>query len=200
MRTETITKTYAFFHELTEEQKAQAIEKNRDWNVDFDGWWDACYEDIKRVGALFGIEIADIEFTGFWSQGDGARFKGRWERPKRAVSKAVREYAPNDDELHELANLLDRYRRREHPTACEIWYAHWANYCHEGLTSFEWEYGPKYQAGTELAEEVLRNVFRRLMKWAYSQLEKEYEWLRSDEAVAESLKANEVEFDLDELT
>lgn len=51
------------------------IEKHRDWNVDH-GWWESTYEDFIGVAKAFGFDIGkdDVQFSGFWSQGDGASF------------------------------------------------------------------------------------------------------------------------------
>ena len=43
-------------------------------------------------------------------------------------------------------------------------------------------------------EESLKQLMRDFADWIYSSLEKEYDYLTSDEAIAESLRANEIEF------
>jgi hypothetical protein len=44
------------------------------------------------------------------------------------------------------------------------------------------------------AEEVVIEALRDLARWLYRQLEREYEYLTSDEAVDESIVANEYTF------
>ena len=43
-------------------------------------------------------------------------------------------------------------------------------------------------------EKSLKQLMRDFADWIYSSLEKEHDHLTSDEAIAESLRANEVEF------
>lgn len=72
MRTETV-KLYTF-NELSKETQEKVLESHRQFNVDFDGWWDAVYEGWKEKLAEAGFEEVKIHFSGFWSQGDGACF------------------------------------------------------------------------------------------------------------------------------
>ena len=74
MKTVTVN-TYGI-KELNDKARTRAIEKHRDWNVDYD-WWDFTYDDAKAIGAPMGIAIMDIGFSGFSSQGDGAHFVGQ---------------------------------------------------------------------------------------------------------------------------
>lgn len=58
----------------TAEQMA-LIEKYRDANVDHD-WWTSTFDVFIAVAKAFGIDTSsdEIQFSGFWSQGDGASF------------------------------------------------------------------------------------------------------------------------------
>jgi len=40
-------------------------------------WWDCAYEDFKREGYELGFVIDNINFSGFYSQGDGACWSGQ---------------------------------------------------------------------------------------------------------------------------
>jgi hypothetical protein len=44
-------------------------------------------------------------------------------------------------------------------------------------------------------ETVVENNLRWLADWLYNRLEKDHDWLTSDEVVAENIIANEYEFD-----
>jgi len=44
------------------------------------------------------------------------------------------------------------------------------------------------------AEDIVTEALRDLARWLYRQLEREYEYLTSDEAVDESLRANDYTF------
>jgi hypothetical protein len=56
-------------------RQQRLIEQHRDCNLDHD-WWDNTYADFKEVACAFGVrlDLDQIHFSGFWSQGDGASF------------------------------------------------------------------------------------------------------------------------------
>jgi len=53
---------------------------------------------------------------------------------------------------------------------------------------------PTYQDMTADAEDVVIEALRDLARWLYRQLEREYEFLTSDEAVNETIAANDYTF------
>jgi hypothetical protein len=53
------------------------IDKYRHINVEHVEWWDSEYDCFKQDMAEVGIEVDNIYFSGFWSQGDGACFEGK---------------------------------------------------------------------------------------------------------------------------
>ena len=190
MRTETTTRTLYTFDELSEEAKEKAIIRLYGLNVDGNDWHDAVYEDAKEIGKLIGIEISKIYFSGFSSQSDGACFEGHYAYAKGSV-KAVKDYAPKDETLHGIAENLQHIQ-------VGAFFHLYANvkqrghYMHENFT--EIDVGNDYQDVTESQEEYIKTTLRDFMRWIYRQLEKEYEYLTSEEAIIESIKANEYEF------
>ena len=78
MRQETIVKTYKYFNELTPEQQNKVIEKYSDINEDC---WEFHYETMEQefINKLEGLGYSNIEiqYTGFYSQGDGASFTAK---------------------------------------------------------------------------------------------------------------------------
>jgi hypothetical protein len=62
------------FDELNEDTKAKVLEKHRNINVDTDDWCECTTDDWKGKLAEKGFQDAEIRFSGFWSQGDGACF------------------------------------------------------------------------------------------------------------------------------
>ena len=181
------------FEELSESAKEKAREWYRNGNLDYE-WWDFVYEDAKTIGALMGIDIDKIYFSGFWSQGDGACFEGYYQYKKGSV-KAVKEYAPQDKELHQIAQgLVDLQRCYLYSLTASV--SHRGHYYHENCTSFD-VYDKRRDDGIvgEVPEESLKEFLRDFMRWIYKRLENEWEWLNSDEAVDENIIANEYEFD-----
>ena len=67
------TKVYKF-EELDEESQETTIENFRDINVEFFDWHDCELDYWKERLAEMGFMDAEIQFSGFWNQGDGASF------------------------------------------------------------------------------------------------------------------------------
>ena len=79
MRQETIIKTYLKFTELSEAQQNKVIDKLSDLNTDHD-WYEYIYEDYMSKLKALGFYDIKFEFSGFWSQGDGASFTAKHKR------------------------------------------------------------------------------------------------------------------------
>ena len=65
------------FDELPSKIKEKVIEKNRDINVDIGDWYEYTMEQWKEKLAGQGFIDAEIHFSGFCSQGDGACFDAK---------------------------------------------------------------------------------------------------------------------------
>ena len=170
--------------------------------------WEFVYEDAVRVAEILGIEIStspvrlmsgksrqktDIYFTGFWSQGDGACFEGTYRYAKGATKK-IRQYAPQDKELHRIADELQAVQRKHfyHLIASMN---HTGHYCHSGCMSVEVEHNEDRYRDIGDAEEEITQLMRDFADWIYERLSDEYDYQTSDEAVEEAIRANEYEFD-----
>ena len=110
-------------HELPEAAKAPA----QGWYIlnvlNNDGhWYEAVFDDFQTICGILGITLRTrsanagrrggttagrpcIWFSGFSRQGDGASFEGTWEYAVECCRR-VREHAPVDERLHELADAL----------------------------------------------------------------------------------------------
>lgn len=201
--------------ELSPEARKRAIEKLHDTNVDSDGWWDGIYEDADQVASLMGIDIArrmirkrdgskvpggpDIQFSGFASQGDGCSFTGSYSH-KPDAPQAVREHAPLDEELHAIADDLEKLQQEAGggliATITRDRTGIAAHYVHERTvtTNLQDDEDGKW---TEARENALGEIMIRFMKWIYSQLENEYMYQTSDEAIVETIEANDWYFTAD---
>jgi hypothetical protein len=174
------------YTELNEAQKSQAIEKNRDWNTG-DSYWNECtIEDAKEIGKLLGIDMENIFFSGFSSQGDGACFTGSFAYAK-GMLKEIKSYAPLDTRLHAIARDMQELHRKN-------FYRSYGTISHRGHYYHE----RSMLVDVETQEDEWLEVFADLALWIYRQLEKEYDYQSSDEAIAESIIANEMEFEIDE--
>ena len=198
MRTETVTKTIYAWAELPDETKDSIVERMYDINVHddwydfvYDDWYDFVYDDAKEIGALLGIDVDHIYFSGFSNQGDGAQFVGGYSYAKGST-KAVKEHAPQDKELNLIAEGLQELQRRN-------FYSLSANvksrgrYSHAYCTDIS-VYDSRDYYASAYNDDSLCELLRDFMNWIYSRLEQEYEWLTTKESIIETIVSNEYEF------
>lgn len=196
----TIEKTVYTFDELSDDAK----EKARDWYREgalHDDWYDCTFEDAKRCGALLGIDIERIYFSGFCSQGDGACFEGEYQY-RKGWRRALRDEVGGDDlrELEDIGERLQETQRRAfyQITATTRQRGH---YMHSGCMAVSVE--ATTPAGDDICEgfidieEDVTDALRLFADWIYTSLEREHDYLTSDESVDEMIEANEYEFDED---
>jgi len=110
MRIETVKRELYSYDELSDDAKEKARDWYRGGAFDFEWWFDAVY-DAKQIGALMGIDIDEVYFSGFWSQGDGACFTGEYRYKKGSVAAIKKEF-PTDKELHYIAENLAAIQRQ----------------------------------------------------------------------------------------
>jgi hypothetical protein len=204
---EVIETTVYRLDELSEAAKEKARAWYRDGGFDYE-WYDAVYEDFQSIAAILGIRFRTrtvrlmgggtrqdpcIWFRGFWSQGDGACYEGVWRHARGAAAR-LRAYAPQDAQLHGIADRLQAIQRRNFfQLRAEI--SHHGHYTHEYSMRISVERdSPVGQDMTPDAEDIVTEALRDLARWLYRQLEREYDYLTSDEAVDESLRANDYTF------
>lgn len=207
---EVIETTVYRLDELSDAAKDQARAWYRDGGFDYD-WHDAVYEDFQRIAEILGIcfktrtvrlmgggsrQEPRIFFTGFWSQGDGASFECLYAYRKNA-SVDIRSHAPLDTTLHGIADALQAVQRRNfYQLRAEA--SHRGHYYHEYCMAISvTRDSATWQDMTSDAEDVVTEALRDLARWLYRQLEREYEYLTSDEAVDEAIAANGYTFTAD---
>ena len=209
------------FDELEDEAKQRAIDNNRDWNVaDFD-WYEYTLDAWKQLLSSIGIEDAEIGFSGFSSQGDGGCIRNAWFDSNKLsafmanIPKPCGSWSDESESalqsvlVHKLGginaiqgdsrlwdwisffNVLDEFafsiRTVNH------------RYSHENCHRLEL----KGYTGRNNVDSVvddcaddLNELRRSLCQAIYSDLQEYYKYLTSDDAIAESLEANECEFDV----
>lgn len=190
MRIETIERKLYKFNELNDKAKQKAIEDHsRFIGENFDA--EFIIEDAKTIAAIMGIEIKNIYYSGFWSQGDGACFTGSYAYKKGSV-KAVKEYAPNDNELHNIVQGLHDIQKANGYDLTVTDLRHRGHYYHEGCIDLNVFKGELF-ADTSV-ESTVKELLQDLMRWIYRSLEREYEYQTGEAQVIESIKANDYEF------
>ena len=166
MRTKTTTVVLYKFEELTDDAKQKAIENLYDINVNFD-WWEYTYEDAKMI---------DCTIKGF-------------DIDRGSYCKLV------CDDAHETAHLI----AENHGEDCDT-YKLAAEYLKDHDKTID---GAERDKDGELANEYavdnlldeLNEEFQRALGEEYlSLLRKEYEYLTSEDAIVETIQANEYEF------
>jgi hypothetical protein len=191
------------FDELSDRAKESA----RDWFrgclepdelTDLDDW--------QSVAEILGVEFdtSSVRLMGGgtrqepriswnlgYSQGDYASFTGRYSYAKGAT-KRIREYAPQDKALHRIADDLQGAQRaafyRLEARATET---------HRGGMSVEvWDGRDEYRDLPDNGDTV-RQALRDFASWIYDRIRAQNDYLTSDEAIDESILANEYEFDAD---
>ena len=202
-----ITTTVYTLNELSSTAREKARDGYRQHHAD-SNWYENVYEDFREVCGIFGIDLRQrvfrlsngrfmeepcIWFSGFCSQGDGACFEGRWHW-QSATARRVREYAPQDRELHRIADALQAVQKRNFwQLQAEI--SHRGRYCHPySMDITVTRNSPTGQAMAADAEAAVSEALCDLAFWLYRQLENEYDWLTSDTAVDEALLINEYTF------
>ena len=189
MRTETIVKTYKTFLELTEAEQKKAIEENRDFNLDHD-WWTLSFEDFTNIGSIMGIDIENIFFSGFCSQGDGACFTGDFQYQKGFLEK-IKNYLPSDSELLRIAEKLQlAHRKSFYRVGGRI--SHNRRYLYAESINVDLD----SDCDTEKNHDAFFEVLVDFGNWIYKRLENEYYYLQSDECIKQDLISNEVEFEV----
>lgn len=194
------------FSELSERAKEKARDWFREGNLDYD-WWEDIYEKAAHIAELLGIDLRTrpfklmngktrwdpcIFFRGFSSQGDGACWEGTYSYKKGSVA-AIKQYAPEDKELYEIADELYRIQRRYfYKVSASVKHSghYYHSYCMDIDVSVDSEQEFNY------ADEVTQ-LLRDFADWIYKQLNDEYDYRMSDEAVDEDIEANDYEFEED---
>lgn len=180
--------------------KDELIEKYRHINVDHD-WWDWVYEDFKSQMQEVGIEVDDMNFMGFWSQGDHATFSCSM---RYSVSKFIESHNLHEryDAIYKMSlnggvsitKAQDKYSIVE----VETWMHH--DVCEDETMNgfYQQQYEEEVEATyTQFDKDVIK-IMEEYEHDLYRQLEREYDSLTSDEVVWESIQANDLDEEWDE--
>ena len=177
----------------------------------YEGWYEHTIEDFcDFICPHFGLTVnyKDVEFSGFWNQGDGASYTGLFYLSD-VNAEALKQSLPTAVELHqlvdELAELAESHpeiqgsvtrlsSRYSHSNTMIIGeYSSGNSYCDEDTSVFE----------SAEAETTLIRIFRELADWLYSRLNAEYDFQLADATARQWAEAieerNAVQADLTQL-
>lgn len=194
------------FDALPEDLKDKILEANHDYNTHHD-WWEGTYdcfvEDMKNIG----IEVHRMYFSGFSSQGDGACFDGRisdWKLFLKSVGHNEPALITHAEDTFVFAVQQRGHYYHENCTSFEVdlplpesdtdeWFLeHFSPYQDDRHSIREAVWMAiinKYEHG--LLENEFIEVFKDHMRDLYKRLEDEHDYLTSDEAILDSLEADD---------
>lgn len=168
------------FDELSDKAKDRARQWYRETS-DSD-WSEYVLEDAAQCAAILGIAIDPGKI--YWNFGDGASFDGTYA-VKADAPKAIRDHAPLDETLHQIADDLATV------PAC---YTAKTLDC-QGMLGVELD---PCEEGTDLefiqAEKAIRDALRRFADWIYDRLRAENDYQNEDAQIDDAIRANEYEF------
>lgn len=198
------------YDELSDDAK----EKARAWwveGVTCDNLFDAISNDVRTVANIIGIEFFNsnvklmdgsyrlepkIWFSGFDQQGDGACFDGTYGYAKGA-SKHIREHAPEDMELHEIADILQEVQRK-YFYGLNAFCRHEGDLYHSGCLTVKVGHNEGSHVNVRDADkEKVVDALRRFADWIYGLLAEEADYITSDHAAEEFIRNNQYEFLVD---
>ncbi len=173
-----------------DELKEKVLEKYYDINVDFDGWWDSVYEDWIEDLKNYGFEDVKIYFSGFCSQGDGACFISK----NINLSLLAEKLNFSTREINVIKALQEQGYIYSELTHNNHYYHEYSTYfvIYDGYTRATWKRILKIVARLEIA---IKNLIIELSKGIYRDLQAEYEYLTTVDAILETLEINDYEFD-----
>lgn len=192
------------YSEWDEKTQQKILDKYRNINVEFDDWYEWEFENWATKLAERGYDIVEektnkngkkykdyqIAFSGFWSQGDGASFTGtvdiiKWlEYTKNSRYSRILKLLKSGSIQHSASIKRDRWHHYSHWNTTSIYHDWYMNGDH-----------PRIEALIEDIEEELLKDHQELNREIYKELQEDYEEQTSDEAVKDTLEANQYEFD-----
>lgn len=192
MRIETTTTTIYQFDELGKEVQERLIEENRNIEINCIEWFENVIEKWEERLSQIGFRGAEIEFSGFCSQGDGASFDcvlidcdlihnymvmcgATWQ-------ESTKYRALNTAWQKEVFTYLKVVRKN-------------FMYVHSNTCCLSWELHSDCSAKKDLFIDTqldkIEELRKGLCELIYSELEKEFEYLTSDEVVKQYLQDHE---------
>jgi hypothetical protein len=164
MRTKTIN-LYSF-NELSEAAKQKAIERLSHINVDY-GWWESTYEDAENIG---------LKITSFDLDRNN-HAKGEFNLSAAEVAQNIlNNHGENCETYKTASSFLEEFNPL------------FAEYMDE--SSEHYESSQRDEELVDLESEFLNS----LLEDYASMLQREYEYLTSEEAIIDALVANKYEF------
>ena len=186
-------------HENIDDQlRNELIDKHWDINVGYE-WWDCTYDEFKLDMQTKGITVDDMNFTGFYCQGDGASFTGRVDMIQFLKAHDIDHkymagtfFAEQGELWAEVTRGSSRYSH-ENSVSVNLIVDSYNNY-EEDSTRYQVYETMQEVLDKELPdlEKEVEDICKGYMRDLYSKLRDEYESLISKEAIWETIVANDL--------
>lgn len=203
-----ITITLYRFEELPQATQKKVTQKLSHINADYSFWYEYSYDQFKNLCALLGITVEpkSIHFKGFYSQGDGSSFRANVDFVKLAESVKKRawiELMP-ESELDLNApvvsnRLLSLIKKGVIDVSTNV-NAHSSGTGIEACLDWNCNTDKTFSNidnAISNLESWFENTAKKLNDYLYQSLQAEYEYVTSEQSVAETIVANEYLFTID---
>lgn len=186
MRKATV-KVYSF-NELSDEIKEKVLTVYRDFNTEIGNWYEPIQEGFIEDLEKLGYSDIKTYYSGFWSQGDGACFEGQVSLLDWLQSHKLKTQFKN------LNTYLKEYGD-DYLSIRQV-----GRYYHSGSMAVVDDVHTETKKQSDELDEVIKLIETEIEEMAdkyYNNLERYYEELTTDEAVAEAIVENDLEFTVD---
>ena len=175
-------RTFKEWKEFDESVFEKILESHGDQQTS-DEWYEHTYDYFEELAEKEGLTIKDMNFSGFWSQGDGASFTGtidvpKWLRGQKKLSKYSKAmYHFKKGNLEKEVAVKRNSSNYVHEMTCYVEDIEWDRDYNSTILS-----GKTTALIRELDEELESYRVEKCYE-LYKRLEEEYEYLRSEESI-----------------
>lgn len=196
------------FDELPEDIRKKVVDRLGSINVDY-GWWEFVYDDFFRLAKTFGVKVnlKKTFFTGFYHQSQGSSYTAHVDTGKLIQcikDRAWKEYAPDlEFNFPEITSAILRIRKLiinnvidfggcVRPTNRET--AIYTDFDTTKYTVCKCQNPVNVEKAIEQTEELVSVVCEELNHFLFRSLRDEFDYLTSEEAIVETIRANQYYF------
>lgn len=172
--------------------KEKVLNKYADINTNYD-WWDGEYDIIRNELGEYGFNDVEIEFTGFYSQGDGGSFTCKtidfvkWMEKKSYNRNYYRLITLIEKRLITIEGEIKRDRNTH--------YVHWnTTSLYTNMFIDSNKNHPNIESILEELESDIIEFMIAKNKEIYKNLENVYNDITSEDAIMDTLEYNDYEF------
>lgn len=158
------------FEELPQESKDRVQQKHAEYL--YEDWYEYTYDYMKEIGHIIGIDIHNIYFSGFWSQGDGACFIGNYSYNAGNLNKLKKNYSQETDIIEIADQLLQIQKKYNYRITSTIARNH-SHYSHENSVNVE-SVKHNDEPISDNDDLKIEIQMKKFMKIIYNKLEEQY--------------------------